>query len=306
MENVNVRTDLALELNEAVDKSDSRYSGVMLRERIDPVSSVKVTTLEILNDEGEKLFNREAGTYVTLEADELGVSDEIYSERVVELLSIQIGELLKPCVKNNSSVLVIGLGNREVTADSLGPCVVERLLINRHLSRENLHGEEHGNITEEAKEKSEGGSIGEGHVLKLSALTPGVMAQTGIETAQIIKGIVRETKPGIVIAIDALAARNTERLNTTVQLSNRGINPGSGVGNHRVGITYDSIGVPVLAMGVPTVIDAATIVSDVTKDWSKVPKHLADMYVTPKDVDACVRTIAEIIADSINKVVYSW
>ncbi len=306
MENVNVRTDLALELNEAVDKSDSRYSGVMVRERIDPVSSVKVTTLEILNEEGEKLFNREAGTYVTLEADELGVSDEIYSERVVELLSIQIGELLKPCVKNNSSVLVIGLGNREVTADSLGPCVVERLLINRHLSRENLHGEEHGNITEEAKEKSEGGSIGEGHVLKLSALTPGVMAQTGIETAQIIKGIVRETKPGIVIAIDALAARNTERLNTTVQLSNRGINPGSGVGNHRVGITYDSIGVPVLAIGVPTVIDAATIVSDVTKDWSKVPKHLADMYVTPKDVDACVRTIAEIIADSINKVVYSW
>lgn len=283
MENMNLRTDLALELNEAVDKSDSRYSGVMVRERIDPVSSVKVTTLEILNEQGEKLFNREAGTYVTIEADELGVSDELYSERVVELLAVQIDELLKPCVKNNGSVLVIGLGNREVTADSLGPCVVDRLLINRHLCAD-------------ANEEC---------VLKLSALIPGVMAQTGIETAQIIKGIVKETNPGLVIAIDALAARNTERLNTTVQLSNRGINPGSGVGNHRVGITFESIGVPVLAIGVPTVIDAATIVCDVTKDWSKVPRHLADMYVTPKDVDACVRTISDIIAESINKVVYT-
>ena len=152
--------------------------------------------------------------------------------------------------------------------------------------------------------------------IKICAVCPGVMAQTGMETAQIIKGIAENVKPDIVIAIDALAARNTERLNTTIQLSDTGINPGSGVGNHRVGITKENIGVPVIAVGVPTVIDASTIVCDAVsrldmiKDMSEerkrsivrdaVGSNMKDMYVTPKDIDANINLIGRTVAYAIN------
>lgn len=282
MGNINIRTDLAVELNEAVDKSDSRYSGVIVREHIDKVSLVKVTTLEIINEEGEKLFNRKAGIYITIEAEGLGENDDFYNERVIEIISGQIDALIRPCILKNNKLLVVGLGNRNVTADSLGPDVVDKLIINSH-----IHGE---------KDEIS---------VRLSALSPGVMAQTGIETSSIIKGIADEIDPGVIIVIDALAARNTQRLNKTIQISNRGINPGSGVGNHRTGITSDNIGVPVIAVGVPTVIDAATIIGDVTKDYENIPKHLSDMYVTPKDIDENIRITAEIIAESINELVYA-
>ena len=282
MGNINIRTDLAVELNEAVDKSDSRYSGVIVREHIDKVSLVKVTTLEIINEEGEKLFNRKAGIYITIEAEGLGENDDFYNERVIEIISGQIDALIRPCISINNKLLVVGLGNRNVTADSLGPDVVDKLIINSH-----IHGE---------KDEIS---------VRLSALSPGVMAQTGIETSSIIKGIADEIDPGVIIVIDALAARNTQRLNKTIQISNRGINPGSGVGNHRTGITSDNIGVPVIAVGVPTVIDAATIIGDVTKDYENIPKHLSDMYVTPKDIDENIRITAEIIAESINELVYA-
>ena len=282
MGNINIRTDLAVELNEAVDKSDSRYSGVIVREHIDKVSLVKVTTLEIINEEGEKLFNRKAGIYITIEAEGLGENDDFYNERVIEIISGQIDALIRPCILKNNKLLVVGLGNRNVTADSLGPDVVDKLIINSH-----IHGE---------KDEIS---------VRLSALSPGVMAQTGIETSSIIKGIADEIAPGVIIVIDALAARNTQRLNKTIQISNRGINPGSGVGNHRTGITSDNIGVPVIAVGVPTVIDAATIIGDVTKDYENIPKHLSDMYVTPKDIDENIRITAEIIAESINELVYA-
>lgn len=282
MGNINIRTDLAVELNEAVDKSDSRYSGVIVREHIDKVSLVKVTTLEIINEEGEKLFNRKAGIYITIEAEGLGENDDFYNERVIEIISGQIDTLIRPCISKNNKLLVVGLGNRNVTADSLGPDVVDKLIINSH-----IHGE---------KDEIS---------VRLSALSPGVMAQTGIETSSIIKGIADEIDPGVIIVIDALAARNTQRLNKTIQISNRGINPGAGVGNHRTGITSDNIGVPVIAVGVPTVIDAATIIGDVTKDYENIPKHLSDMYVTPKDIDENIRITAEIIAESINELVYA-
>ena len=236
MGNINIRTDLAVELNEAVDKSDSRYSGVIVREHIDKVSLVKVTTLEIINEEGEKLFNRKAGIYITIEAEGLGENNDFYNERVIEIISRQIDALIRPCISKNNKLLVVGLGNRNVTADSLGPDVVDKLIINSH-----IHGE---------KDEIS---------VRLSALSPGVMAQTGIETSSIIKGIADEIDPGVIIVIDALAARNTQRLNKTIQISNRGINPGSGVGNHRTGITSDNIGVPVIAVGVPTVIDLSLI-----------------------------------------------
>ena len=276
-----VRTDLAVELNESVDKSDSRYKGIIVREKKDAISDIKITTLEILNEEGEKLFNRSVGTYVTVEAENLVDCNEGYSERLIKILENEIYRLAKPCIVDNRHILVIGLGNRDVTADSLGPWAADKLLVNRHI----VH------------DKS--------MCLKMSSLTPGVMAQTGMETAEIIKGIVKQTRPGLVIAIDALAARSIKRLNSTIQISNRGISPGSGVGNHREGITAETIGAPVLAIGVPTVIDAATIISDYS-DGRELPNYLSNMYVAPKDVDACVSSVAEIIAESLNRVVYSY
>lgn len=304
-----VRTDLALEMNEAVEESDSRYHGIIVNEQVDDETQIKVTVLEIVNAQGAKLLGRQAGTYITIEAEKLGDFDDDYNERASQILAERIEELITPYVKEKCSILVVGLGNREVTADSLGPDVVERLLINRHVAGE------------------------AGQKITMAALSPGVMAQTGMETAEIIKGIVQETKPDVVIAIDALAARNTNRLNTTIQLSNQGIHPGSGVGNHRVGITRESIGVPVLAIGVPTVIDAPTIVNDtmenfiralaqtpelknmseILEEYSPQEKYqlvreiispaMADMYVTPKDVDANVRVIGQTVAEALNRVV---
>lgn len=304
-----VRTDLALEMNEAVEESDSRYHGIIVNEQVDNETQIKVTVLEIVNEHGARLLGRQMGTYITIEAEDLGEFDDAYNGRVSRILADNIEELMAPYIHDKCSILVVGLGNREVTADSLGPDVVERLLINRHVALDN----------EQQR--------------TMAALSPGVMAQTGMETAEIIKGIVRETNPDVVIAIDALAARNTNRLNTTIQLSDQGIHPGSGVGNHRVGITQESIGVPVLAIGVPTVIDAPTIVNDtmenfiralaqspalksmtnILEEYSSQEKYqlvreiispaMADMYVTPKDVDANVRVIGQTVAEALNRIV---
>lgn len=304
--NVNIRTDLALEINENVDQSDSRYKGIIVNETVDDETQIKVTVLEIINKNGEKMLGRPMGAYITIEAEELGCADEEYGTRLKEILSHHIEELLKPHMDSKKDVLVVGLGNREVTADSLGPDVVDRLGINSHL-----------------RDKTQDD-------VRIAAICPGVMAQTGMETADIIKGIVKITKPAAVIAIDALAARNVNRLNTTIQLSDKGINPGSGVGNHRVGITKDNIGVPVIAIGVPTVIDAPTIVYDAIDTFlaslseveglegfegimelytaeekyalakEVVSPTMAEMYVTPKDIDCNVQVIGSIIADSIN------
>ena len=150
------------------------------------------------------------------------------------------------------SILVVGLGNRDVTADSLGPCTIDNLFITRHIIRE------YGRQAYRASK-----------IHQISALVPGVMAKTGMETAEIIKGVIKETTPDIVIVIDALAARSTRRLNRTVQITDTGIHPGSGVGNHRNALTQESLGVPVIAIGIPMVVDAGTIVSDALEKLSE-------------------------------------
>jgi spore protease len=257
------RTDLALELNESVDKEDTAYSGVKVREYTDGVTGIKITTLTITSREGERLFGKEMGTYITIEAQDCCHGDDEYDSRLAGIVSHHLRDIIEPIIVNNKSILVIGLGNRDITADSLGPRVVDGLLINRHIIAT-------GNRD-----------------IRLSALIPGVMAQTGMETSQIVKGIVNTSKPGVVIVVDALAAMSVKHLNKTFQISDRGINPGSGVGNHRDGITAKTIGVPVVALGLPTVIE------------------MNSMFVTPKDVDVVVQACAEIMAEAINEVVYS-
>ena len=258
------RTDLAVELNDTVDKEDTAYKGVKVREFTDGPTGIKISQLTITDKDGERLFNKEQGTYITIEASECCLGDEEYDNSLVNIITEQLFKLIEPLIVNNKNILVIGLGNRDITADSLGPNVVEGLLINRHIV----------NVTSDN--------------YRLSSLVPGVMAQTGMETSQIIKGIVNTTKPGVVIAIDALAARSVNHLNKTFQISDKGIHPGSGVGNHRAGITSESVGVPVIALGVPTVIE------------------MNNMFVTPKDVDIVIRANADILSDSINSLVYSY
>lgn len=258
------RTDLAVELNDTVDKKDTAYSGVKVREQTDGMTGIKITELTITGEEGGRLFNKERGVYITIEAQQCSDGDDGYNSSLSRIIAEQLENVAEPFIVNNKSILVIGLGNREITADSLGPQAVEKLFINRHIISCNSNE------------------------YRLSSLVPGVMAQTGMETSQIIKGIVATSKPGVVIVIDALAARNIEHLNKTFQISDRGINPGSGVGNHRCAITDKTIGVPVIALGVPTVIE------------------MHNMFVTPKDVDIVVRMNAQILADAINDMVYSY
>lgn len=195
-------------------------------------------------------------------------------------------------------MLVVGLGNRDVTADALGPNVVDNLTITRHMVKE---------FGKAAFNKK--------RVHMISGLVPGVMAKTGMESQEIIKGVVEKTKPDVVVVIDALAARSTKRLNRTIQITNTGIHPGSGVGNHRNAITEEALGVPVIAIGVPTVVDAATIVSDafekMMRQSGEEPLEIQDellaglgelynMYVTGKDVDYEIKQISHIICNALN------
>ena len=181
------------------------------------------------------------------------------------------------------SILVVGLGNREVTPDALGPEAVGNLLITRHVIRE------YGRAAFKAEQ-----------VHRVSGLVPGVMAQTGMETLEIVRGVAQETKPDVIVVIDALAARSTRRLNRTIQLSDAGIQPGSGVGNHRNSLSRETLGVPVVAIGVPTVVDAATIVYDATGDREKIAPNLHGMFVTPKDIDETVKSLSFTISEALN------
>ncbi len=305
-----IRTDLALEARESYDADDTRIRGVKVEEHEDREREIFTTVVRIETENGAKAMGKPVGTYITLEAPNMSMPDEGYHREVSEVLSHHIRELMG---EGEHSVLVVGLGNRDVTPDALGPNVVNNLHITRHMMRE------YGRTSLE----SENAEI-------VSAIVPGVMAQTGMETLEIVKGVVEETKPDFVIVVDALAARSTKRLNRTIQITDTGINPGSGVGNHRHGINRQVLGIPVIAVGVPTVVDAATIVNDTmeelvsemdrTADMQKlggtlgtldraekhqmiqelISPHLNTMFVTPKDIDETVKYLSFTISEGIN------
>lgn len=297
MEQVQIRTDLALEARESVSEKEEHLHGVQVEEEYKEESEIKITRVTIESKNGARLLGKAMGTYVTLEAPNMAHPDEDYHEEIARELAYQIKSLL-PKEKEQLSILIVGLGNREVTADSLGPRVVDNLTITRHMVMEF------------------GNAAYEGRKLPLtSSLVPGVMAKTGMESQEIISGVVAQTHPDLVLVIDALAARSIKRLNRTIQISNAGINPGSGVGNYRNAIQEENLGVPVIALGVPTVVDAATIVQDaVFKDCSMEDQDFLDrkekitgamdelynMYVTGKDVDYEIQQISHIICNAIH------
>ena len=280
MEQFQVRTDLALEARERFEE-DAEIRGVSVEEQYDEKRDIRLTKVFIESENGAKAMGKPVGVYITLEAPKLSEEDKDYHREVSETLADCLRELLG--TGKERSVLIVGLGNREVTPDALGPEVVGNLRITRHLVRE------YGSA-----------AFGTERVHLVSAIVPGVMAQTGMETLEIVRGVVEETKPDVVVAIDALAARSTKRLNRTIQISDAGIHPGSGVGNHRHSLTRETIGVPVIAIGVPTVVDAATIVYDAVRDRNAVPPGLNTMFVTPKDIDETIKSLSFTISEALN------
>lgn len=312
IEKYNIRTDLALEQKERFESDNVEIPGVVLEEYYDEKREITTTKVMIETENGAKMMGRPVGNYITLEAPDLAVPDEDYHREI----SIEISKILKeliPKEKEEYRVLVVGLGNRLVTPDALGPKVADHLVVTRHIVKE------YGKY-----------AMGSEKAHMVSAIVPGVMGQTGMETLEIVKGIVEETKPDFAIAVDALAARNTKRLNRTIQIADTGINPGSGVGNHRNGLTEETLGIPVIAIGVPTVVDAATIVNDtmenllaaletsemlkgvgvVLQGYNATEKYelikelispnLNGLFVTPKDIDDTIQRISYTISEALN------
>lgn len=316
VEKYNIRTDLALEEKERFESDQVEVQGVVLEEEYDKEREIRVTTVRIETENGAKIMGKPVGTYLTIEAPNLSSPDEGIHREVSEELAKYLIEVMKKIIpesEHDKEVLVIGLGNRQATPDALGPYVADNLNVTRHI----------------VKEYGKYAALEEMNCV-VSAIVPGVMAQTGMETAEIIKGVVGETKPDLLIVIDALAARNSRRLNRTIQIADTGINPGSGVGNYRNAITKETIGVPVIAIGVPTVVDAVTIVSDTMENllsaletseslkgvglvlggYSEAEKYelikeliapnLNSMFMTPKDIDETVKRLSYTISEGLN------
>jgi len=281
-----VRTDLALEAREFVEEADKKLHGVIVEESTDEESDVHITKVQITSKNGAKAIGKPMGTYITLEAPHLDDADDDYHSEVSEVMARYMKELL-PKTQKEKSILMVGLGNRDVTADALGPMVADNLFITRHML------EQFGKAAYEGE-----------NVPKISAIVPGVMGKTGMESVEIVKGIVAQTAPDVIVVVDALAARSTKRLNRTIQITNTGIHPGSGVGNHREAINEECLGIPVIAIGVPTVVDAATIIRDVGK-MDIAPGEIShgemnNMYVTSKDIDAIVKRLSYTLSEGLN------
>lgn len=290
-----VRTDLAVESKEKFEKDNVEIKGVAIHEDYQEELDLRTTVVEIRTESGAKLMEKPKGTYITMEAPGLVIPDEDYHREISQALAGHLNRLLH--LEKEKSILVVGLGNRDITPDALGPRAISNLKITRHI----------------VKEYGKAG-VGEEKVHLVSSLVPGVMAQTGMETMEIIRGVVEETKPDVVVAIDALAARSMKRLNCTIQITDTGINPGSGVMNHRNGLNREALGIPVIGIGVPTVVDAATIVHDAIAhllenlEESEMEEFLGElitpklhsMYVTPKDVDETIKMLSFTISEGIN------
>lgn len=270
---MSIRTDLALEKHEI--HKNNLPKGVEIREYKN--GSSIATEIIITDDEGAEVIGKPKGKYITLEGDGILDNDESFQESAAML-----SDMLSRLIPESGTVLVAGLGNTDITADAIGPLSAKGVIATRH-------------IPESTKEKT-----GLPFLRDVAVISPGVTGKTGIETGEIIAGIKEKIKPSAIIIIDALASRSVKRLGRTVQLSDTGISPGSGVGNRRNEISEKTMGVPVIAIGIPTVVDAATLAFDLTGKES-TDSEFSEMMVTPKDTDMLVSKGAGLIALSINR-----
>ena len=288
------RTDLAMEAFDG--ENHGEYPGVDVHRW--ETGGVTLTEVVIRDDAAGRALGKRAGRYITMESALLRRRDPDVRQAMAQILSEELSRLL-PQQDARSCALVIGLGNRRITPDSLGPSVIDRTLVTRHLND---------------------------HLFPLSdmrpvsAIAPGVLGVTGIETMDIVEALVHLIRPAAVICIDSLAARESARIGATLQITDTGIQPGAGVGNHRRALTHESVGAPVIAIGMPTVIHAATLARDAF-EWlnrrsgdtsphdealadmenSLLNSDLGDMIVTPREIDALIQDAAGIIAAGINR-----
>ncbi|MBS6006433.1 MAG: GPR endopeptidase [Clostridium baratii] len=306
---LNFRTDLAIEAKEHYAKEHkNEIDGVIVEEEI--INDSKVTKVKIESEEGAKKLGKPIGNYITIDIPE----HTVYDGELMDDLSKAVGISLKELVglSEDKLVLVVGLGNRKVTPDALGPKVVDKIMITRHLKE----------VMPDTIDDS---------IRPVCAIAPGVLGITGIETGEVIKALVDKIKPDMVICIDALASRRIQRVNRTIQISDTGISPGAGVNNHRMRINEETLGIKVIAIGVPTVVDAATIANDSIdlvidelisqseegSDFYKMIKNIdknekstlikellnpyvGDLMVTPKEVDLVIDSLSKIISNAIN------
>lgn len=267
-----IRTDLALESRELVT---GELSGVKSEQRV--VGDATVTRISITDEEGSRALGKPQGCYITVEVPPL-TADSGMDEGLVQVISGEMAALIP-----KGHVLVVGLGNTRITPDALGPRAAARVLATRHITGERVQ------------------QVGLGELRPVSVVAPGVLGQTGIETGEIICGIAERVRPQAVVVIDALASRRLSRLGCTVQLADSGISPGSGVGNRRSPIDREQLGVPVISVGVPTVVDALTLAEDLTGSRpDDNDLQSGRMIVTPQEVDMLIERAAHLIAHSLN------
>ena len=306
---ISIRTDLALEATEICEEQSTALDGVVVDTK--ELEDCTITTVEIINEIGSKIMNKEIGKYITLESDLMKFDDDDSREKVINYLKDELIEIFG--TDQSKKTLIIGLGNWNITSDALGPRAVSKTLVTRHIFK-NYNKDYDDDFSE------------------VAALSPGVMGITGIETVEIVKSIVDKIKPDRVVAIDALASRKMDRVNTTIQISTGGIAPGGGVGNKRKALDKSYLGVDVIAIGVPTVVDAATLTIDVldlaidnlievSQENSEFYKMLTklkeeekyqlikdsldpydkNLIVTPKDIDETIENLAIIISEGLNR-----
>lgn len=274
---MNIRTDLAMEAREALGGDAPRGVTQQIFQR----NGFCLTRVEIQTKEGAEILGKPVGTYTTIEHASLCNADDAQRDVCAALLTQELRAMLPENV-DRGCVLVVGLGNRRVTPDSLGPCAAGQVFVTRHMI-------EALQIT----------SLEGVPLQNVCSLSPGVLGVTGIETELVVKSLCRTLRPSCVICIDSLASMKTSRLLSTVQLSDSGISPGSGVGNHNAALDSDSLGVPVIAVGVPTVVYASVIVRDAGADHLALSRE-DDMLVTPRNIDEATEILSSIIARGIN------
>lgn len=306
---IEIRTDLAIENRELYqEQNEGEVPGVEIEE--EKGEDYTVTRVKIIDEMGSQNLGKPKGIYITIDVPKLKNADQDLKDEISKLLAKEIKGI--GIADEDTKTLIVGLGNWNVTPDALGPKVIDRVLVTRQF------------FIAYNKDRDE-------TVANVAAISPGVMGLTGIETGEIVKGIVEKTNPDLVIAIDALASRRMERVSTTIQISDTGINPGSGVGNKRIGLNEEYLGVPVIAIGVPTVVDAATMVNDTMdliigsmksvaevgtefyttlEQVSKDEKYelikevlepfMPNVVVTPKEIDLIIDDLSIIIGNGLN------
>ena len=305
---INFRTDLALERNEVYKEKNklNEIDGVSVNN--ETINEVEISRIKILNEEGEKILQKPAGTYITLDVKKLKLADEERLSKIAETVADELRKIVGEHVNETEDILVVGLGNLYVTPDALGPKVVPEIEVTRH-------------ILEYMP------SIMPEDTRPVSAISPGVLGVTGIETMEILKGVVQNVKPKLLIVIDALATRSIDRISSSIQIADTGIVPGAGVENTRKEISKKTLGIPVIAIGIPTVVDLATITNEcidifieslqekaMSNDYlnklkendnyeeikeALVPKDY-NMIVTPKEIDKLIENMSKIVSSSIN------